>query len=128
MTKGSDLPEEFRKERARRAAAVRWEKARIEQRLWTIAEGYIAADPTLTRAQAFTKAVTAHPDIYEAYNNASTRMPNITAGEMEEAYQAEVRDLCALADQPEMADHFIRNRVAQRDIVTYFLERRNSGK
>jgi GrpB-like predicted nucleotidyltransferase (UPF0157 family) len=126
--KAADLPEEFRKERARRAAAVRWEKARIEQRLWTIAEGYIAAEPTLTRAQAFTRAVTAHPEIYQEYNAVSQNMPSITAGEMEEAYQKEVRDLCALADQSEMADHFIRNRVPQRDIVQYFLERRKSGK
>jgi len=128
MGKDSGLSDEFRKERARRAAEVRWEKARIEQRLWKIAEGYMAVDPMLTRAQAFTEAVTAHPDIYEQYNSVSQRMPSITAAEMEEQYQQEIRDICAIAGQPEMADHFIRNRVARPDVITYFLERRQSGK
>ncbi|MFB3826475.1 MAG: hypothetical protein ACE15B_06880 [Bryobacteraceae bacterium] len=126
--KDDPVDEAFRTERAKRAAAVRWEKARIEERLWKIAEGYQAADPRLTRAQAFTKAVTAHPDLYEQYNNASARMPSVTAGEMEEAYQKDVRDLCALAGHPEMAGHFLRNRVAQRDIVTYFLDLRKQGR
>ena len=122
--KDDPVLKQFRTERAKRAAEVRWEKARIEQRLWTIAEGYIAANPTLTRAQAFTNAVTAHPDIYEAYNNAAIRMPNVTAGEMEEAYQAEVRDLCTLANHPDLADDFIRNRLAPRDVIAQLLERK----
>ena len=100
------VEEDFRRERAKRAAAVRWEKARIEKRLWAIADGYVAVDPTLSRAQAFTQAVTAHPDIYKEYVTTSDRMPNITHGEVEEEYQREVRDLCTLADHPEMADRF----------------------
>ncbi len=122
------VQKQFRVERAKRAADARWAKARIEQRLWKIAEGYIAADPKLTRAQAFTNAVTAHPDLYDEYSRASATMPHMTFSEMEDAYQAEVRALCTLADHPDMADHFIRNRTAQRDIVNYFLERRKSGK
>jgi len=48
----------------------------------------------------------------------------VTAGEMEEAYQAEVRDLCTLANHPDLADDFIRNRVAPRDVIAQLLERK----
>jgi hypothetical protein len=119
---------QFRVERAKRAAEARWGRARADAELRKVADAYRIVDPSLTPEQAYARAVGARPDLYEDYNRAAAQMPHMTFGEMEEVYQQEVRDLCALAEHPEMADHFIRNRTAQRDIVNYFLERRKSCK
>jgi hypothetical protein len=119
---------QFRVERAKHAAEARWGRARADAELRKVADAYRIVEPSLTPEQAYARAVAARPDLYEDYNRAAAQMPHMTFGEMEEGYQAEVRDLCALADHPEMADHFIRQRVAPRDVMAQLLERKAGSK
>jgi len=126
--KEDPILKQFRTERAKRAAEARWGRARADAELRKVADAHRLVDPSLTPEQAYARAVHSRPDLYDEYNRASANMPHLTFGEMEEDYQAQVRNLCILADHPEMADAFIRNRVEQRDVIARLLERKKAGK
>ncbi len=113
--------QEFFRERARKAAEARWGKERVYKRIEAIAAGFRAANPKLTEAAAISRAVQENPALYAEYVAAASNQPQLTHEEMVEAYQQEVRDLCALAGKAEMARQFIKARTHPRDVLKFLL-------
>lgn len=116
-----ELSSDALKERARRAAEARWGKARVYKRLEVIAAGLRAANPGLTEAQAIARAIHENPKLYGEYVAAASNQPHMSHGEMVEAMEREVTDICKIAGKPGMAAFFIDQRTHPRDVVRYFL-------
>jgi hypothetical protein len=111
----------FLEERARKASQARWAKEKVYQRLVRIADGFRAAHPEMTEAQAISRAVRENPHIYAEYCALASNAPALSHDELVAIYEEEVRDLCVLGGRPDLAAGFIDKQTSPHDVTKFFL-------